>query len=222
MPDDPVGSKPPDAPGPPDPGPAEFSTRRPIWELLALAGPTIAQMASYTLMQFIDTWILTRLGVTAPTAAANAGMISFSAISLGMGIMFVVNTLVSQSFGRRDLAGCGRYLWQGIWVSVGFTLLLLPLLPLLPRVFQMLGHEAELVRMETLYLQIVLPAAGLKLIATALGEFMMGIDRPLAVSVASAVGVAVHGCVAWGLVLGKWGLPRLEVAGAGWAQNAGV
>jgi multidrug resistance protein, MATE family len=40
--------------------------------------------------------------------------------------------------------------------------------------------------------------------------------------VASAVGVVVNGFVAWGLVLGKWGLPRLEIAGAGWAQNAGV
>src|SRR3954467_15393680 len=47
------------------------SPRRPIWELLALALPTVSQMASYTVMQFIDTWILTRLGgVTAPTAAA--------------------------------------------------------------------------------------------------------------------------------------------------------
>src|SRR5688572_3140927 len=105
MPDSPVDSKALDAAAGVD-----LPHRRPIWELLALAGPTIAQMASYTLMQFIDTWILTRLGVTAPAAAANAGMISFSAISLGMGIMFVVNTLVSQSFGRRDPAGCGRYL----------------------------------------------------------------------------------------------------------------
>src|SRR3712207_9293674 len=36
---------------------------------------------------------------------------------------------------------------------------LMPLLPVTPRVFQMLGHEPQLVLMETLYLQIVLPAA---------------------------------------------------------------
>ena len=89
----------------------------PLRELLALAGPTVAQMASYTLMQFIDTWILARThNDLAYTAAATAGMLAFSVISLGMGVMFVVNALVSQSFGRGNHRECGRYLWQGIWV----------------------------------------------------------------------------------------------------------
>ena len=37
--------------------------RKPLAELLLLAGPTVAQMASYTLMQFIDVWILGPVGV---------------------------------------------------------------------------------------------------------------------------------------------------------------
>src|SRR5580698_1687742 len=104
---------------------------RPIVELLSLAAPTVAQMVSYTLMQFIDTWILAHAGggVIAPTAAANAGILAFSFISLGMGVMFVVNTLVSQSFGRKAFPECGRFLWQGIWFAIGFAILLLPFLP---------------------------------------------------------------------------------------------
>ena len=52
-------------------------SRRPIVELLMLAGPTVAQMASYTVMQFIDTWMLAHVGrgIIAPTAASNAGML---------------------------------------------------------------------------------------------------------------------------------------------------
>ena len=34
----------------------------PLRELLTLAAPTVAQMASYTLMQFIDTWLLAHYG----------------------------------------------------------------------------------------------------------------------------------------------------------------
>src|SRR3954454_12854432 len=88
-------------------------------ELLALAAPTVAQMASYTVMQFIDTWLLSHYGSNKltglePTAASNAGLFAFSLISLGFGAMFVVNTLVSQSYGRGDKPACGRYLWQGI------------------------------------------------------------------------------------------------------------
>ena len=89
--------------------------RSPLVELLLFAGPTVAQMASYTVMQFIDTWMLAHVGpgVNEPTAGSNAGMLAFSVISLGMGVMWVVNTLVSQSFGRKGFRrlraiSCGR------------------------------------------------------------------------------------------------------------------
>src|SRR3954469_2790209 len=111
------------------------STRSGLRELLALAAPTVAQMASYTVMQFIDTWLLSHYGSNKltglePTAASNAGLFAFSLISLGFGAMFVVNTLVSQSYGRGDKPACGRYLWQGIWFAVIYAVLLLPLIPM--------------------------------------------------------------------------------------------
>jgi MATE family multidrug resistance protein len=88
--------------------------KSPVAELLALAVPTVAQMASYTLMQFIDTLMLSRVGTTEATAASNSGLLGFSIISFGIGVLWVVNTLVSQAYGRKDKLACGRYLWQGI------------------------------------------------------------------------------------------------------------
>src|SRR6185503_16376643 len=98
---------------------ASLDQRSALRELLSLAGPTVAQMASYTLMQFIDTWLLAHYGTNKssglePTAASNSGLFSFALISLGFGALTLVNTLVSQSFGRGDRAECGRYLWQGV------------------------------------------------------------------------------------------------------------
>ena len=52
-------------------------------------------------------------GVDDPTAVGNAGMLCFAIISFGMGTLWVVNTLVSQSFGRKTYSECGRYLWRG-------------------------------------------------------------------------------------------------------------
>src|SRR4051812_21772880 len=81
-----LGSEPPLVPEP-----------SPLRELLTLALPTVLQMASYTLMQFIDTLMLARaMGPLAPTAASNAGSLSFAMIGFGTGILLVVNTLVSQ------------------------------------------------------------------------------------------------------------------------------
>jgi multidrug resistance protein, MATE family len=195
----------------------------PLCELLYLAAPTVAQMASYTLMQFIDTWILAQSGsVTAPTAAANAGMLSFSAISLGMGVMFIVNALVSQSFGRESFGECGRYLWQGVWVAVGFSLILIPVSRGGPALFHWMGHADNLIGPESTYLRITLDAAFLKLGATAFEQFMLGINRPTAVAVATVTAIAVNAVTAYAIVLGRLGFSPHGVTGAAVAANIGV
>src|SRR5882762_10427276 len=151
-------------------------TRRPIVELMQLAGPTIAQMASYTVMHFIDTLMLSRVGDDAAAAAGSAGMFSFTLISFGFGVLMFVNALVSQSFGRKDYAECGRFLWQGIWWAIGFAILILPLIPLMPRVFAHLGHEPNLAQLEGTYFRIVIAASMTKLVSTAVGDFLLAIN----------------------------------------------
>ncbi len=195
---------------------------RPIVELLLLAGPTVVQMASYTLMQFIDVWMLSRVGVDEPTAAANMGLLAFATISFGMGVLWVVNTLVSQNYGQRDYLTCGKYLWQGIWFSVIYSALLTPLVPLAGPVLKTFGHEPALAARETVYFQIVLAATLVKMVGTAFGQFLLATNRPGQVLMATVFGVGVNALAAWGIVLGHWGLPAMGVKGAAWAQNIGV
>jgi MATE family multidrug resistance protein len=197
--------------------------RRPIVELLLLAGPTIAQMVSYTAMQFIDTLMLTRGGGdAAATAAGNSGMFAFAAISFGFGALLLVNTLVSQSYGRQEYGRCGQYLWQGIWFSAGYALLLLPLVPLLAVAFRKFGHDPALLQLEIRYLQIVISLSVVKLISSTLGQFLLAINRPTAVFVSALAGVSVNALAAYALVLGHAGFEPMGVAGAAWAQNIGV
>ena len=208
--------------------PLEPSTpQRPLVELLRLAAPTVLQMASYTLMQFLDTWMLAHYGQSRhsalePTAASNSGLFGFAVISLGMGVLWVVNTFVSQAYGRKDYTACGRFLWQGIWVAIGYAVLLLPALPYVPQIFTLFGHEPQLVRMESAYLQIVVGASILKLTATALQQFLLAIDRAYAVMISTIFGVATNALAAWALIFGHLGFEPMGVVGAAWAQNIGV
>jgi multidrug resistance protein, MATE family len=195
---------------------------RPIVEMLKLAIPTVAQMASYTLMQFIDTLMLSRVGETEATAGSNSGMLAFSIISFGVGVLWVVNTLVSQAFGRQDRDACGRYLWQGIWFGLLMSALLAPLLPIAPHMFRWFGHEPRLVRAESLYIQIVLAATVFKMIGTTFWQFLLATDRPVAVMLATAGGVAVNAAAAWAMIFGHLGFGKMGIAGAAWGQNVGV
>src|SRR5688572_7924499 len=159
--------------------------KRPIVELLTLALPTIAQMASYTVMHFIDTLMLSRVGDDAAAAAGTAGLFSFTLISFGFGVLLLVNALVSQSYGRKAYDQCGRFMWQGLWWGGAYALMILPLIALMPRVFGMLGHEPHLVQLESDYFKIVVAASILKLASTAVGDFMLAVNRPNTVLVAA-------------------------------------
>jgi MATE family multidrug resistance protein len=194
----------------------------PIVELLTLAAPTVAQMASYTIMQFIDTLMLSRIGETEATAGGNAGLFSFSVISLGVGVLFVVNTLASQSFGRREFAECGRFLWQGIWFALIASALFLGLMPLAQNTFVLMGHEPTLAADEGIYLRIVLAGSVFKLLGVAFGQFLLATDRPNTVLASTVAGVGANALAAWMLIFGHGGLPRLGIAGSAWGQNIGV
>jgi len=195
---------------------------RPIIELLELAVPVVAQMASYTAMQFIDMLMLSRLGDAPAAAASNAGMVTISVLAFGMGMMTIVNTLASQAFGRREFGHCGRYLWQGIWVALAYSLLAMMLVPLAGPIFGMFHHPANLVAMESRYFYITVLATFVKLAAMALGQFMLAINRPGAVLLAAVLGVSVNAGAAWCLVLGHVGFHSHGIAGAAWAQNIGT
>ena len=151
--------------------------RHPLGELLVLALPTVAQMASYTVMHFTDTLMLSYLGLVEPTASANASLFGFAITSVGFGTLWVTNTLVSQSYGRGDRERCGQYLWQGIWFGVVYGLLMLPILPLAEPLFAAFGHEPRLAHLEATYLWITLSFTAFRLAAATMGQFLLAIVR---------------------------------------------
>jgi MATE family multidrug resistance protein len=200
----------------------------PLRELLTLAAPTIAQMASYTVMQFADTKMLAtyshEIGSRSaePTAAANAGLLSFAILSLGWGTVQIVNALVSQNFGQRDYASCGRYLWQGVWFAVAYGLLVLPVALFATSIFTAFGHEPHLVPLQAEYMRITLAWGVLVLARGAFNSFLLAIGRPNFVLVGAVAAVVANVFFNWLLIWGHWGFPRLGLAGAAWGTNAAV
>lgn len=205
-----------------EPSRDRLTGRRPMVELLLLAAPTVAQMASYTVMQFADRYMLALVGDLEATAAGTAGITYFCVIAFGFGVMLVINTLVSQSYGRNDLPSTGRYLWQGIWFGVAFGVATLLLWPLATRMFEAMGHEPRVVKLESEYLRVVAVAGWTKLAAVAMSQFLLGLHRPMIVFVGTLLGVGANVFFNWLLIYGNWGFPMMGVAGAAWGTNAAV
>ena len=194
----------------------------PMREILTLAIPTVLQMSSYTLEQFCDTLMLAKVSDDYATAAGQGGMLAFAVISFGFGVMMLINALVSQCFGGNRPADCGRFLWQGVWFGVGYSVLVLPLIFIAGPVFRWMGHDAKLIPLEVDYFNVSLYLIVAKMLALALGQFMLAINRPNVVLAAAATGVLSNVFVNWLLIYGNWGFPTLGVAGAAWGTNAAI
>ena len=197
--------------------------RRPIAELFALAAPTIAQMASYTVMQFADTLQLAMgAGDAAATAAGMAGFMVFAAMSLAWGALLVVNTLVSQSVGAGNPDSAGRYLWQGVWFALVMGLLLAPTRLVSGHLLAAFGHSPEIVEMGRQYYNIEITWTPVRLAGVAAGQFLLAIGCPRVTLFAAVVAASLDVLMNFVLITGRWGFPRLGVAGAAWSTNAAV
>lgn len=194
-------------------------SHRPTVELLLLALPMIGQFSSYVVLQFTDTYMLALVGDVAATAAGNAGGLVWSVFALGFGTLLIVNTLVSQSFGRGDHRACGRFLWQGIWFSLTYGAMAQAALPIADRMFLAFGHEPALAALEADYFRVCLFFCAAKLLAVTAGQFLLAVNRPGIVLAATLVGVGANIAGNYVLIFGKIGFPAMGAAGAAWGTN---
>ena len=188
--------------------------------MLMLAWPMVVTTMSRTVMQFVDTFWLSRLGVGHAAAAAVGGILCFSVIGFALGVMTVVNTFASQCLGRKEYDKCSAYAWQGLWLAVMLGAGAVLLWPAIPAVVRFFGHESQLQDMERQFMQISLLSVAPSAAAMALASFFNGVHRPK-VAMWSAIAANLFNVVAdYVLIFGALGFPRLEVAGAALATVA--
>ena len=194
-----------------------------IREVWTQAWPTVIAMLSYTAMQFVDSLMVSVLGPVEVAAQGNGGMWSWVAISIAFGILALVNTLVAQRVGAGRTDEVARYGWAGLWVSLGYWLIvLLPFAFLIGPLFAAMGHEDGLLEMETQYAQALLFAGVITVGAKAMSNFFFGLQRPKVVTVAAISGNIVNVLANYVFIYGERGLPELGLPGIPGAPVFGV
>lgn len=183
-------------------------------EVMGMSGPIILGSLSFTIMMFIDQVMVAKLGTDALAAIGSAGLWSYISSCFLFGIIGCVSTFVSQSFGRGNLEDCSRYTWQGLHFSLLGGLLALVLWPVSTTLFRAMNHAPEVTRLETVYFQIrlvgFLPTAAI----TALVAFFQAVGRPGTPTKISILANVVNVIGNYLLIYGRFGFPKLGVAGA--------
>ena len=191
--------------------------------MLKLAAPMVVTNISFTVMQFVDRFMVSRLGTEALAAILPAGIISFVPVSFAIGVMTSVNTFVSQSLGRGQKRDCANYCWQAIYMGLAYLLVVVAIVwPAAPWIFRTLGHEPAVVNLEVIYLRIMLYAQFLAVFVWASSQFFMGVHRPIITMYAAVCSQVVNIAANYVLIFGKLGFPVMGIAGAGWGTFIGI
>jgi len=191
--------------------------------MLTLAAPMVVTTISFTVMQFVDRFMVSRRGTTALAAILPASVVSFLPSSFAIGAMTSLNTFVSQSLGRGGKKDCSNYFWQTMYFgSAYFAAVLIIMWPTAPWIFKTMGQPGPVAELEVIYFRIMLYAHLLAVANYAGSQFFMGIHRPVITMFASLCGQAVNVAANYVLIFGKLGFPAMGIKGAGWGTFIGI
>lgn len=160
-------------------------------EMLRIAIPSVATMASYTVMQFADKLMVSRIGPEPVyvSAQSNGGILAWTLLAFVLGMTGVVNSFVSQNLGANKPERGAAYAWNGLWMCLAyFVLFVIPVIFLVPKYFQTIHSGAEmgtLVELETQYAVVILAGALGTMCSRTIHHYFYGLHRPWVVLISA-------------------------------------
>lgn len=190
---------------------------------MRIAGPSVAATTSYTLMQFIDKMMVSRIGPDPIYVGAqgSGGMAAWIPISIFWGTLAIINTFVAQNLGAGKPERGPAYVWNAMWLGVIAWAAMVAYGLFLPDLFEYMGYEPERVRLACDYGQIMVYGSGITMAARGIGQFFYGMHQPNVVMIAAIAGNLTNLLLNWVLIFGNWGFPTLGLKGAAIATIVG-
>lgn len=189
-----------------------------LGEMLRIAIPSVATMASYTVMQFADKIMVSRIGPEPVyvSAQSNGGILAWTLMAFMLGTTGVINSFVSQNLGAGKPERGAAYTWNGLWVSLAYyALFIVPAIFVVPWYFARIHTDPEmatLLTLETRYAVVVLAGAFAVLCSRTVHHYFYGLHRPWVVLISALSANVVNVVLNLLLIFGDQGL-TLE---AGW------
>ncbi|MBR9988125.1 MAG: MATE family efflux transporter [Gemmatimonadetes bacterium] len=188
--------------------------------LLILAGPIVVNQLGQVGMNTVDTIMVGPLGA-APLAAAGLGSaLHFFGLILATGIVMGMAPLVSQAFGRGDVAECGRVLVQGAWLALILSIPVLLSCLYGREITLALGQDPEVAMLTGGYLRALALGIPPALLFVAARQYLEGMGHAKAPMVVTFIGLGVNIVANRAFIYGveDW-IPAMGVVGSGWATT---
>lgn len=119
--------------------------RRELRELFRLALPLAAAQAGTQLMGLVDVAVLGRAGAAELAGAGMANAIFFAVSIFGMGMVLGIDPLIAQAVGAGNHARARHVLWQGVWLGLFVSAMLMAILFAATAAIPLIGAKEEIV-----------------------------------------------------------------------------
>lgn len=186
--------------------------------LLVLGLPLIGSHVAQTLISVTDTLMMGWYGIPELAALSLAGPIFYIVFIFGSGFAWAVMPMVASYAANDDDRQIRRVTRMGLWLSILFGALALPLFFTFDTVFLSLGQEGEVSRLAGVYMSIMgfgmIPA----ILVMVLKSYLSALELTRAILIATLGAVGLNIVVNYMFIFGHWGAPELGVAGAGFAS----
>ena len=177
---------------------------------LPLIGGHVAQFA----IGLTDSIMLGWYGAAALAAVTLAGSYFFSLFLLGSGFAFAVMPLVAEAAGAGEERQIRRATRMGLWLSLVYAVVAMPLLWWSRPVLLALGQEEATATMAAEYLRIAGWGMFPALLVMVLKSYLAALERTQIVLWVTLLAAVVNALVNYALIFGNWGAPELGIAGA--------
>ena len=189
---------------------------KPFPELVRLAWPITVSMLSYSVMTLVDTLFVGRLGATALAGVGLGGVVAFTVVCFGFGLLRSVKVLVSQAIGAGRRETVPALVSAGLATALALGALLVLLSRIVVAWLPGLAEDGASGALAALYFAVRTLGAPIALSGVVLREARYGLGdskSPMRAAVAAnVVNVGLDALFIFGLELG--------VAGAAWATVA--
>ncbi len=203
---------------------AQAPAGRAVWrdemaETVKLALPIALTQLGQIARMTSDLALIGRLGDKAVAAAALAHTVLFTVFVLGMGLVSAVAPLAAQAYGARRPRMVRRALRVGLWASVILGVPLTVAQFWGGELLVLLGQSRESAALADRYLLGIAWCVVPGWFFMALRNFMGAVNRPEPALWITLAAIPANAVLAYALIYGHFGLPRLDLLGAGLATT---
>lgn len=181
---------------------------------LSLGLPLIGSHLMQMVPNLTDTVMLGWYGVDELAASVLAHSLFFIILIVGSGFAIAVMPMVASAAAVNNTTSVRRSVRMGLWISVIYSILFIPILLFSENLFLILGQDENLAKSAQIYLRIagwsIIPG----LFIMALKSFFSALEQPKVVLVSLVVGGLANIFLNYALIFGNFGCPELGLAGA--------